>query len=222
MPYSIKVAARDSALSKAQLAEVERAIKLFHPEITFDPIYVKTTGDRDKKKSLRTLDKTDFFTREIDEIQRAGQCRIAIHSAKDLPEPLSDGLAIAALTGGVDPSDSLVLREGDSLESLSRGAKIATSSLRRETSVQQLREDLSFVDIRGTIEERLARLFNYEVDGVVIAQAALIRLQLTHLNGTRLPGATAPMQGRLSVIARKEDTEMFELFKCIHDPIPLI
>lgn len=184
----ITVGVRNSPLSKAQLGEILVALNHFHPDITFHPIYIQTAGDRDKKTSLRTLDKTDFFTQQIDRMQLAGQCRIAIHSAKDLPDPLAQGLAIVALTQGIDASDSLVLKEGETLETLPAGANIATSSDRREKSVRELREDLNFMDIRGTIEERLTRLTEGEIEGLVVAEAALIRLKLTHLNRVTLPG----------------------------------
>ncbi|MCB1181478.1 MAG: hypothetical protein KDK55_05615, partial [Chlamydiia bacterium] len=191
--------------------------------------------DKKKNISLRTLDKTDFFTKEIDELLLKKKGRIAIHSAKDLPEPLPNGLKIMALTRGVDHSDSLVLRIKDRLETLEGGAKIATSSFRREEMVKSLRRDLTFVDIRGTIGERLDKLFNKEVDGVVIATAALIRLArishtcaryprkcekcrigLTHLNKIELPGEAAPLQGRLAVVAREDDQEMEVLFAPLH------
>ena len=93
---------------------------------------------------------------------------------------------------------------------------IGTSSDRREEMVSQLQDDLEFVDIRGTIRERLDRLYERKVDGVVLAEAALIRLGLIHLNRIRLPGETAPMQGRLAVVARKGDEQMRELFSSVH------
>lgn len=205
---SIKTGARGSLLSKRQVEEVQAE----YQNIKLDPIFVKTVGDRDKITSLRTLDKTDFFTREIDEMLLRGECRIAIHSAKDLPDPLPKGLELILLTKGVDPSDSLVLREG---EKLSQEFVIATSSMRREEMVRALVKDIKCVDIRGTIEERLAKLERREVDGVVIAEAALIRLGLTHLNRIRLPGEAAPLQGRLAILAREGDAEMRALFTAI-------
>lgn len=205
----ILVGARDSPLSKKQVEEVYLELKQFHPQITFHPLYVKTVGDLDKKRSLRSLDKTDFFTRELDQMVLEKKVRIAIHSAKDLPEPLPKGLVIAALTKGVASFDSLVLREN---EQLPHNGVVATSSERREESVRQLYPAARFVDIRGNIQERLEKLHQRTVDGVVIAEAALIRLELTHLTRIRLPGETAPLQGRLAVVAREGDDEILELF----------
>lgn len=208
----ITVGARASNLAKVQLEEVHKELLVHYPSICFQPIYLSTTGDKDRSTSLRTLGKSNFFTLEIDLLQLEEKCRISIHSAKDLPEPLAEGLELVALTKGVDGSDSLVLKEGVSLAELPKGAVIATSSERREKMVKTLRDDFSFVDVRGVIEERLALITDGKVDGVVVAEAALIRLQLTHLNRVRVPGMAAPLQGQLAIIARSGDEEMKQLF----------
>ncbi len=210
MNFSISVGARSSELSRAQFEEVAAELALYHPHVKLEPFWVETTGDKDQTTSLRTLDKTDFFTREIDALQLAGKVRLSIHSAKDLPDPLPDGLSIAALTRGVDPSDVIVLRE----LTLPYGAKIGTSAERRENNVKALRADLQCVDIRGNIQSRLALLDQGIVDGVVMAEAALIRLKLTHRRRIPLPGERAPLQGQLAVLALSGDEEMLELFKC--------
>lgn len=212
----LAVGARSSPLSQAQVAEILAAMQQQHPQITFDVHYVTTVGDRDQTTSLRTMDRTDFFTRDIDTWVLEREGRIGIHSAKDLADPLTPGLAIFCLTKGIDPADALVLPPGEKLKSLPAGARIATSSLRREERVRELRSDLCFYDIRGTIEQRLAKLERGEVDGVVVAEAALIRLGLTHLNRIRLPGETVEGQGRLAVVGRAEDQELRELFSCLN------
>jgi len=210
----ITVGARGSKLSKAQVWEVHRELLRHHPHIQFQPAWVETTGDKDKKTSLRTLEKTDFFTREVDQMQLQGHFRISIHSAKDLPEPLAPGLKIVALTGGVDPSDVLVYNH-----ELPQNALIATSSHRREQNLRAWRADFRFTDIRGTIEERLAILDNGQIDGVVFAKAPLIRLGLMHRRHISIPGETAPLQGRLAVIALESDHTMEQLFSCIHHSV---
>lgn len=211
----IVVVARDSPLSQVQVKEVYQEIQKYHPNIFFEEILIKTTGDYDLKTSLRNLPKTDFFTKEIDESLLLGKADIGIHSAKDLPIPLPSGLTIIALTKGIDSSDSLVFRPGHFLEGIPSGAKIATSSERREEVVRTLRSDLTFVDIRGTIHQRLEKLESGQVDGVVIAEAALIRLKLTHLNRKRLPGPTAEGQGQLAVVAKADNLQIADFFKCI-------
>lgn len=209
---TIIAGARSSPLSRAQLEEVAEELSRFHADWKIAPLWMDTLGDKDQKTSLRSLDKTDFFTRELDELLLRGGCRIAVHSAKDLPSPIPKGLKIAAVTRGVDPADALVFRTGARLETLPAGAKIATSSQRREEMVKQLRPDLTFIDVRGTIGKRLSQLEEGKADGVVVAEAALIRLKLTHLNRMLLPGETAEGQGRLAVVAREDDQEMLALF----------
>ena len=200
-----KAGARSSLLSRAQVAEII-------PELPFDleMHWLETTGDLDQKTSLRDLGSTDFFTKELDDLLLKGVIRLAIHSAKDLPDPIPYGLVVAVVTEGKDPRDALVLRD-----SLFPGALIATSSQRREEAVRALLADVQFRDLRGTIHQRLKQLDEGIADGVVIAEAALIRLNLTHLNRIYLPGATTPLQGKLAVVCREDDHEMRDLLSCV-------
>ena len=178
----ISVGSRSSPLARAQVVEVKQELQHFFPNVDFECTFVETIGDKDQKTSLRSLDKTDFFTKEVDSLLLSGECRVAIHSAKDLPSPLPAGLSIIAITRGVDPSDALVLKGNITLETLPHNPIIATSSIRREEAVKELIPDASFIDIRGTIQQRLQKLEEGVAHGVVIAEAALIRLGLTHLN----------------------------------------
>lgn len=201
----IRVAARRSPLSLIQVDEVMNVLSL-----PFELIAVDSRGDLDRTTSLRDLGKDDFFTDAVDRLVLEGKADVGIHSAKDLPDPLTSGLSIIALTKGLDPSDSLVLRPNETVQPHFR---IATSSARREELVQELFPfPLRFLDLRGTIAERLALLTQGAADGIVVAEAALIRLGLTHLPRIRLPGPTAPLQGRLAVTARSEDHETAALF----------
>ncbi len=208
---SLRVGARKSRLSQAQVEEVFEALKFFHPHVLFDPVWVETIGDLDQSTSLRTLDKTDFFTKEIDRGLLQGDFRIAVHSAKDLPDPLAAGLQLIALTKGVDPSDALVIGKKE----LPLGARVGTSSVRREQNVKTFRSDLACADIRGTIEKRLEQLDQGLYDAVVIAEAALIRLRLTDRLRVMLPGDGVALQGQLAVVARQGDEEMIRLFSCL-------
>jgi hydroxymethylbilane synthase len=212
----LSIGARKTPLSQAQVREVLAELRCFYPKVEFAVAWVETTGDKDLNTSLKTLEKTDFFTREIDALQLAGGCRLAIHSAKDLPEPLPQGLKVVAITQGVDPSDSLVFREGENLNSLPFQSLIGASSERREEVVRSLRSDLICIDIRGAIGQRLALLDEKKVDGVVIAEAALIRLGLTDKNRLRLNCPTVPLQGKLAIVARAEDVEMQQFFSVIN------
>lgn len=205
--FFIEAAARSSPLSRAQIQEVAAMM----PHVHLEMHWVETMGDKDRLTSLRNLGKTDFFTRELDEMVLQNTVRLAIHSAKDLPDPMPKGLAIAALTKGVDPRDCLVLREG---EGLRKNMVVATSSERREHAVRQLLEDVHFIDLRGTIEERLAKLTTGEADGVVVAAAALLRLKLC-VHSVYLPGETVAGQGRLALVCREEDEEIIDVVQCV-------
>lgn len=209
--YEILVGARGSHLSKAQVDEVQQEIQAFFPHIRFVPVWVTTKGDLDKQTSLRHLEKTNFFTDEIDERQLKGEFRLSIHSAKDLPEPLHPELEVVAVTRGVDPADSLVVRQLP----IPQGARIGTSSLRREEFLKAWRPDLQCVDIRGTIDERLKLLDKGQIDGVIMAEAALIRLGMTDRLRIPLDAPVAPLQGRLAVVARKNDIKMKQMFQKI-------
>lgn len=217
----ISVAARNSYLSRVQVREIYHELEAIYPNIFFVPKWVQTIGDRQLDVSLRFLDKTDFFTREVDRLVLSGLCRIGIHSAKDLPDPLTPGLKVAAITSGVDARDVLVLHPYQTVETLPKKARIAASSLRREKSIKELREDLVCVDIRGVIEERLRKLNRGEIDGLVIAEAALIRLHLTHLNRLFLSTEVAALQGKLAVVTRQDDHEMLQIFSAINTSLTL-
>lgn len=209
----VRVGSRGSPLAIAQVQEITTALQVHYPTLQVLPTWVSTHGDRDQTTSLRTLGKTDFFTREVDQLVLDAHCDVGVHSAKDLPDPLPAGLRLIALTLGIDATDALVLRRGETLAALRSGAVIATSSARREEAVRRLRQDVAFVDVRGTIEQRIAKLNSGDADGVVIATAALIRLNLTHLNHIPLPGDTVPGQGQLAVLAKTDNHTMWQLFR---------
>lgn len=208
----IRVAARASKLSRVQVQEVLDELKKVHPESEFELLFVSTPGDRDKKSSLRDREKSDFFSRDLDELCLSGLVSVAIHSAKDLPCPLPKGLEIFALTKGVDPSDVLVYKSAH-LPSI---PKIGTSSKRREEQVCELYPGAKCVDIRGTIEERLALIDKGVVDAVVMAKAALIRLKISGYYETLIPGPTALFQGRLAIVGRVGDEVMRSHFRPLH------
>ncbi|NNM43206.1 MAG: hydroxymethylbilane synthase [Chlamydiae bacterium] len=211
----IKVGARGSLLSRKQVEEVFAEFSFFHPGYTFETTWIETTGDRDLKTSLRSLEKTDFFTKEVEALQCKGEFRISIHSAKDLPEKLQEGLQIVAITKGVTSADVLVFREGESFETLPFCPKIGSSSPRRDERVQSILPNCEIVDIRGTIQKRLELLVQNQVDAVVMAEAALLRLQLHQFPRVVLEGETALLQGKLAVVALESDQEMLMLFSSI-------
>ena len=184
---------------------------LFKQEnVSFESIYVKTCGDRDKLRSLRNLGKSDFFTREVELLHLEKRIDLSIHSAKDLPENLQVGLVVLGLTRGLDPRDALVFSRDIDPKNL---LIVGTSSVNREKNVTAMFPNAICVDIRGTIEERLEQMYSGKYDAVVIAEAAIIRLGLQDLKRVYLLGKTVPGQGQLAVVARIDDGEIRELFQ---------
>lgn len=211
----IKVAARDSLLSKAQVSEVEKELAAIYKDISFSCTFVKTKGDKDLTTSLLNQEKTNFFTDEVDELVLLSLADVGIHSAKDLPDPLPENLEIFALTKGVDSRDSLVLKKHTSVQDFGLSPRIGTSSFRRMETIKKIIPGAQMIDIRGTIDRRLSLLEGGIVDALVIAEAALIRLELTHINRIFLEGQVSPMQGRLAVVGKKNDFFLKHLFSCI-------
>lgn len=167
---------------------------------------IATTGDKDRGTPLSEVEGSDFFTREIDEALLSGDVDVAVHSAKDLPEVLPDGLEVLAETRALSPYDALVSRGNLKLSQLPAGSRVGTSSSRRKQELFLLRPDLALVDIRGNIGERIGLVDTGEIDALVVAHAALIRLGLEHRAAEVFPldiFQTHPHQGRLAIVGRK-------------------
>lgn len=199
MGKKIRIISRQSRLALLQVEELVKEAGITDYEL------IKTTAYGDRHKEVLLMDEglaQDFFTRELDEALLEGRADIAVHSAKDLPNPLPDGIELLALTEGKDPSDSLVARDGLTLATLPEGSKVGTSSTQRKEELLKVRPDLVVVPIRGTIEERIAQVDSGAVDALIVATCALDRLGLSHRATERLPFKTHPLQGKLAVTGR--------------------
>lgn len=212
---TIVVGARNSRLAKLQVDEVLQILSSHHPNLHFERVWLSAPGDRDKTTPLWEVTQEDFFTKDIDVALIQGAIRIAVHSAKDLPKILRSELSLLALTEGLDPRDSFVMRPGASVQTLPQKARIGASSKRRAAITSVLRPDFCPVSIRGTIDERLALLRQRGVDGIIVAEAALLRLSLFSLNRVLLPYETDALQGKLAVVGLACDEEMARLFSQI-------
>jgi len=189
------------------LAQVREVVeKLGVKEIAIK-IY-NTSGDLDKVTPIEKVEGTDFFTDKIEQALLGHEIDLAVHSAKDLPETIPEGLAIAVITRSIDPSDILVSRGNFKLGELPQGARVGTSSGRRKKQLLQVRPDLEVADLRGNLDERLEKLDRGEYDAIVVAAAGLIRLGLAERITERLPFETAKGQGALALEIRKEDQEL--------------
>lgn len=205
----LKVISRYSQLAKLQVEEVFKQL----PDHQYKLTDIKTIGDKDKETPLIGNDVADFFTREIDEAILRGEFDISVHSAKDLPFPLADGLSIYALTEADDKSDALVSRGNKTLGTLPIGSKIGTSSEQRRIQLLALRPDLQLVSIRGTIEERLKAIDDGKIDALVVATCALNRLGLEQQITEILPFAAHALQGNLAIVGKSNNDEIENIFK---------
>jgi len=210
MPHStlINVISRRSKLA---LLQVEEVFQLY-PHVNYRLIEQESFGDKNKQLSLLDSHPTDIFTRELDEAVLSGIADIAVHSAKDLPYPLSEGLEVIALTEALDQTDALTSRKNIKLTELPPNSRIGTSSTLRKKELLQLRPDIQIVPVRGTIEERLSLIDRGEIDALVVATCALKRLGLKNCITQILLFETHPLQGNLAIVARKERSDLKALF----------
>lgn len=196
---AIRVISRDSTLALKQVDEVFSQLE----NLNYDLVTIKSLGDKNKQICLLDNPETDIFTRELDLAILNQQADIAIHSAKDLPFPLPEGLDIICLLSSADKSDSLVSTNNTTLENLPSGAKIGTSSPSRRKQLLDIRPDLEIISIRGTIEERIAQIDDGTIDALIVATCALERLGLKDKITEILPFETHPLQGNLAIVAHK-------------------
>ena len=202
------IAARASPLSRAQWREAVEAMRpAWPPEAGPEPLFLESPGDRDLSLALGAPDTPDdFFTRDLDEALNDRRADLAVHSAKDLPRRMPDGLAIAGLLPARDPRDAFIFRPGwDS--SRTAGARVGVSSPRRSEAASARWPGCVTRSIRGTIGDRVAQLYRGDYDILIIAACALERLGLTRLIRGYLPGPAAPLQGHLAIVARAEEAE---------------
>ena len=173
-------------------------------------IEIKTLGDLVADVPLDRIGSRALFTKQIDDALLEGRIDLAVHSFKDLPTQLPEGIAVAAVGQREDPRDALVGREALEWGDLPRGGVVATSSLRRRAQILHSRPDLTVVDVRGNVETRLGKLDNQPSwSGILLAAAGLVRLGLERRIGERLAPALmlpAPAQGALAVTVRAGDT----------------
>lgn len=211
----VRIGTRASPLALKQVEEVLGFLSSAGINITPEVVCIDTYGDKDKTTPVSEIEGTDFFTREIDNALLEKKIDFAVHSAKDLPDKIPDGLVIAVITKPQEQCDALVSKRKLQLEELPKGAKIGASSQRRKEQLKKYRRDFEVIDIRGNIGERLAKLDNDGLDAIVVASCALVRLGLEYRITQRIPlEILTPhlLQGSLAVVVREDAPEIRKLF----------
>jgi len=214
MKGRIVIGSRKSKLALLQTQEVVDALVKAYPRLSFEVVKVKTEGDRDRKTPLKVLGGRGVFVKELEEALLRRDIDIAVHSLKDMPTDIPDGLKLAAVTKRLDPRDVLVSNGGVGLSKLAPGSRIGTGSQRRSVQLMSQRRDIVVTDMRGNIDTRLRKCSGGEVDGIVMAAAALKRMNLEGRIAEYLSTdifLPAVGQGALGIEIRAEDGAIEEL-----------
>lgn len=193
-------------------------------EVTGLPVdlkIIKTTGDKILDVPLAKVGGKGLFTKELEVELMAGTVDLCVHSMKDVPTELPEGLFIAAMPERVDPRDAMVSGAGYDLDSLPQGAKLGTSSLRRRSQVKALRPDLNIVDVRGNLDTRMTKAENGELDAVILASAGITRMgwaeRITHyISCEQMVSAVG--QGAIGIEIREDDEFMRHVMEQIGHP----
>ena len=203
----VLVGTRGSGLALRQTEEVLERLRILNPQREFHVVTIRTQGDVSSDAPLTGLGR-GIFVKEIERALFKGEVDVAVHSLKDMPTALPEGLAIGAVCQRANPRDALVNRWGCRLEELPEGARIGTSSPRRTSQLRSLRPDVQVLPIRGNVDTRLRKARGDDYDGAILATAGLERLGLQHEIAQHLSTndfVPAPGQGVLAVEVRGDD-----------------
>ncbi|MGD0353642.1 MAG: hydroxymethylbilane synthase [Dehalococcoidia bacterium] len=215
----IAIGTRGSKLAMIQAEDLLARLREVFPGLKASLAKIKTRGDRYSTTALDEFAGQGIFVKELEKALLDRRNDLAVHSLKDLPTEIPDGLMLAAVTARLDPRDVLVSKSGR-LHDLAPGSKIGTGSRRRAVQLLALRPDLQVCDIRGNIDTRLRKVSDGEFDGVIVAAAAMIRLGWEERITEYLAVdyfTPAVGQGALGIEIRSEDKEMATLVSKIND-----
>lgn len=211
MARKLVIGTRGSKLALWQTEKVKECLNAVFPELQMEVRVLKTLGDRHPELDLMTNQGKGVFCSELEQALLSGEIDLAVHSVKDLPGELPEGLVLGGYLKREDPREVLVGRNGWNLQSLPKGACIGTSSRRRLVQLQKIRPDLKFEPIRGNVETRIKKVLDGQYDATILALAGIRRLQLEDYITQYfeleelLP---APGQGCIGVEIRQEDAEL--------------
>lgn len=218
----ITIGSRRSDLAITQTNWVIKQLQNQSPDLQIDVEKIVTKGDRILDVTLSKVGGKGLFVKEIEQALFDRRIDMAVHSMKDLPGEMPDGLVIAAIPLRESPNDCLISRENKKLAELPVGAVIGTSSLRRQAQLLAARPDLTIRSIRGNIDTRLKKMHEGHYDAIVLATAGLARMGWRDLITDELSVETmlpAVGQGALAIQCREEDNQLISLLQTIHHPL---
>jgi len=215
----IRIGSRRSKLARWQSDHVAKLLEE-RAGVRCEVVGIDTKGDRILDVPLPAIGAKGLFTAELEEMLLDGRVDIAVHSLKDLPGELPDGLTLGAISEREDPRDALVGKGDVTLETLPQGAKLGTGSVRRAAQVRAIRPDLELVDIRGNVPTRAGKVEEGVVDATLLAAAGLKRLEMAdHISEIIDPDrlVPAPGQGALGIECREGDTRVLDIIAHLGD-----
>jgi hydroxymethylbilane synthase len=217
---TIRIATRKSDLALWQANHVANLLREHHPGLTVELLPMVTQGDIILDRPLAQIGGKGLFLKELERALLNGTADVAVHSMKDVPVEEVPGLEVEVMLARANPLDALLSREGRSLDDLPAGARVGTSSLRRQCQLQAIRPDLAVADLRGNVNTRLRKLQEGQYDAIILACAGLERLGMGHLVTEELgpprwlPAAT---QGTIGVQCRAGDESVAGLISVLSD-----
>ena len=210
----IRIATRKSQLALWQAEFVAKSLQTCHPGLEVELVTMTTQGDRVLDSPLAKIGGKGLFVKELEQSMLRNESDIAVHSMKDVPVELPEGLHIPVILEREDPRDAFVSNDINSLDDLPQGAVVGTSSLRRRCQLAEIRPDLDIRDLRGNVNTRLAKLDQGEYAAIILASAGLRRLEMPE----RISEALAPQvmlpaiaQGAIGIECRQGDPEVESL-----------
>lgn len=219
MSKTIRIATRKSPLALWQAEEVSRQLKHYHPQINVELVKMTTQGDIILDTPLAKIGGKGLFVKELETGMLNGEADIAVHSMKDVPMMLPEGLHLSVIMERENPTDAFVSNTIKSIDDLPQNARVGTCSLRRQTQLKERRPDIQILDLRGNVNTRLAKLDNDEYDAIILASAGLIRLgfddRIVHNISTE-QSLPAIGQGAVGIECRSDDDEINALLAPLH------
>ena len=216
----LRIATRESPLALWQAYHVKALLEQAHPGLAVELVPMTTQGDQLLDRSLATVGGKGLFVKELEAAMLEGRADLAVHSMKDVPAQLPDGLILTAFLPGEDPRDAFVSNQYDGLDALPQGAIVGTASLRRQAQLRVLRPDLQIRELRGNVGTRLRRLDEGLFDAILLARAGLVRLGLVDriresFDVERFVPACA--QGVIGIECRAGDAQTIRYLAPLHD-----